>query len=262
MAEKDDRYLAGQIEDKIRQAAEYYMVTHTGFLDPHAYAVAQRICRGGSAPEIRKVFTGGYPEAERVILLCLPDYAAEEAADIPGGTAAAEVLTVIRASVKPGGRKLKHGDYLGSVLGLGLDRSAIGDILVREDGADLIVLKEIAEFLMTHYAKAGRSYLELEEKPLGELIVPEAQRQVCTDTLASLRLDNLVSSAFGLSRAKAQEAIRRGLVFLNSQEELRTDREFGEEDRVTLRGSGKVIVTEIGGRSRKDRIYVTWERFL
>ena len=57
MAEKDDRYLAGQIEDKIRQAAEYYMVTHTGFLDPHAYAVAQRICRGGSAPEIRKVFT-------------------------------------------------------------------------------------------------------------------------------------------------------------------------------------------------------------
>ena len=45
-------------------------------------------------------------------------------------------------------------------------------------------------------------------------------------------------------------------------EELRTDREFGAGDRVTLRGSGKVIVTEIGGRSRKDRIYVTWERFL
>ena len=105
MAEnKDDRFLTGQIEDKIRRAAEQYTVTHTGFLDPHAHAVAERICRTGLGPEVRKIFTGGYPEAERLILLCLPEYAEEE-------ETAAEILTVIRATVRPGGRILKHGDY-------------------------------------------------------------------------------------------------------------------------------------------------------
>ena len=80
--------------------------------------------------------------------------------------------------------------------------------------------------------------------------------------LTDLHVHSTWSDGKNTPEEMIEEAIRRGLVFLNSQEELRTDREFGEEDRVTLRGSGKVIVTEIGGRSRKDRIYVTWERFL
>ncbi len=247
--EKEDKYLMGQIEDKISQAEAGYMVTSTGFLDPHSHSLAERVCKSTGTAGITKVFTGGYEEAERVIMVCLPDYA-----DL--AETEEELLMVIEAKSKPGSRQLRHGDYLGSLTGLGLDRSVIGDILVRPDGADIIVLREIAEFLMTNYAKAGKSELTLREKSIRELIIPEGTKTEQSDTVASLRLDNIVASAFGLSRANAQEAIRRGIVFVNSREVLKTDSPVEEGDRIVLRGKGRVAIKEIGGTSRKGRIYV------
>ena len=255
-AMKQDDFLRGQIEDRIRQASDSYMMTATAFLDPHERAVAEEAAKAPIGREIRRVFTGGYPDAERVVLLCLPDYVGDPA------EAENEVLTVIRASVPAGGRKLRHSDYLGSLMGLGIERSVTGDILVRENGADIIVLKEMAAFLLDNYAKAGRSYLTLEEVPLSALIVPEGTRELHRDTVASLRLDSVAASAFGLSRAKAQEAIRKGLIYLNSVEELRTDRAVEEGDRIVLRGKGKVRLTAVGGRSRKDRLYIEYETYL
>lgn len=252
--EKEDRYLIGQIEDKISQAESGYMVTNTGFLDPHGRRLAEGVCKQPGSKDIRKIFAGGYADAERVILMCLPDYAEESETEL-------DLLTVIEASSKPGGRALKHGDYLGSLTGLGLDRSVIGDILVRPNGADIIVLKEIAEFLMTNYSKAGRSELTLKEKPISQLIVPEMGRTEMVDTVASLRLDNMVAAAFGLSRANAQEAIRRGIVFVNSKECLKTDSMVEEGDKLVLRGKGKVSLKSIGGESRKGRIYVVMEKY-
>ena len=252
--EKEDRYLVGQIEDKISQAVSGYMVTSTGFLDPHGRRLAEMASRQPGTSDIRKVFTGGYEDAERVILMCLPEYADRAETE-------RELLMVIEATSKPGGRALKHGDYLGSLTGLGIDRSVIGDILVRPGGADIIVLREIGEFLMTNYAKAGRSELSLKEKEISELIIPETARTEITDTVASLRLDNMVASAFGLSRAKAQEAIRRGIVFVNSKECLKTDSLLEEGDKLVLRGKGKVALKSIGGESRKGRIYVVMEKY-
>ena len=81
------------------------------------------------------------------------------------------------------------------------------------------------------------------------------------DTVASLRLDSIVSSAFALSRAKAAEAIRRGIVSVNSVEALKVDQEISEGDRIVVRGKGKAVLAEAGGRSRKDRVIVTFNLF-
>ena len=143
-----------------------------------------------------------------------------------------------------------------------MSRSKIGDILVNEGGADIIVSSEIVEFLMTNYAKAGRNYLSLSEHELSELELPENSRLTVKDTVASLRLDNIVSSAFGLSRAKAQEAIKRGIVFVNSLEQTKVDVQIDEGDKNVLRGKGKVLVKEIGNRTRKDRIFMEFERYV
>lgn len=252
---KNDDLLCGLIEDRLAAAEEKYMMTHTDFLDPHERAVADRLCRSGIYPDVRKLFRGGYADAERTVLICLPPYVedADKAED--------ELMTVLRASVREGGRPLRHGDYLGSLTALGLDRGKTGDILVRGDGADIIVLQSVAEFLMANYARAGRSYLSLEQHPLSELIVPEQRRQVRRDTVASLRLDSIVSAAFGLPRSRAQEAIRQGLVFVNSMEVLKPDRPAEEGDRIVLRGSGRILLTEAGGRSRKDRLYISYEKY-
>ena len=146
------------------------------------------------------VFYGGYDDAERTVAAFLPDYASE--ADIP--------LCVIRADTAAGGRKLTHRDYLGSLTGLGIKREMTGDILVRDDGADIIILDDIKDFLLLNYGKAGRTSLDLSALPLSELNIPEAKTVMIKDTVASLRLDNVISSAFKLSRGKAAEAIRSG----------------------------------------------------
>lgn len=249
---KEDKFLKGQLEDRIQTAANQYIVTCSPFLDGHGQAIAMSLVKEGTGQGISPVFYGGYDDAERRVLLCLPDYAKLQDYN---------PLSVIRVSVKPGGKPLGHGDYLGSVLGLGLSRDKVGDILVRDDGADIIILDEIKDFMMTNYVKAGRAYLSLESVPIDQLIVPERKPVIKSDTVASLRLDNIVASAFAISRTKAAEAIKSGRVLVDCMEELRPDVQVQEGSKIVLRGKGRVYFIEIGGRSRKDRQYITFEKY-
>ena len=182
----------------------------------------------------------------------MPDYA--DVSDCP--------LSVIRIKTPAGGRKLTHRDYLGSLTGLGLKREMTGDILTREDGADIIVLDEVKDFILMNYSKAGRTTLEPEDIPLTELCIPEQKTVTVKDTVASLRLDNVIASAFSLSRGKAADAIRAGLVFVNSMQTEKVDCQVEEGSKLVLRGKGKAYLREVGGKTRKDRIFVEIERFL
>lgn len=252
--EKEDSILLAAAEDKFRQCSQQYMLTNTGFLDLRQRSLVEARCRQleRSAPEVRCVFFGGYEDAERTMALFLPDYASEE--DAP--------LRVVRAETLSGSARLSHRDYLGSLTGLGIKREMIGDILIHETGADILVLEEMAEFLLLHYSQAGRVALKLKEVPLSELRIPEVRSVTHKDTVASLRLDNVISSAFSLSRAKAAEAIRSDLVFVNSAQTEKTDAPVKEGDKLVLRGKGKAFLREIGARTRKDRIFISIERFL
>lgn len=255
MSMKEEKIFIGKIKDKIKSASEKYMTICSDFLDPHEHKLALGAIKESCVNEINIEFFGGYGDAERVMMFCLPEYTSlEEAAD--------ENLRVIRVSTKDGGRVLRHGDYLGSLTGLGISRSKIGDILVYENGADIIVNDEIVEFLLTNYVKAGKNYLQVSELPISELKIPEGARDLLRTTIASQRLDNIVSSAFGLSRNKAAEAVKRGIVFVNSLEQTKIDKQIVEGDKIALRGKGKIIVKEIGNRTRKDRIIMEYERYI
>lgn len=297
-----DELLIARLEDKIRQAADNYMLTAGDFLDMHQRKIAEDYCKSRKLP-VRHLFYGGYAEAERCMPVFLPDYiempdaagtgagaagaaagavctvsGAAEAAGAAGSTAdsapaaalrvpdeIAELLRVVRVTAPKGGRTLSHRDYLGSLLALGLDREVTGDILVRQPdaktggGADIIVEAGVAEFIELNYDRAGRTNLTVEILPIASLDTGAVNIAAKRDTVASLRLDNIVSSAFAVSRAKAAEAIRRGIVSVNSVECLKVDQAISEGDRIVLRGKGKIALAEVGGRSRKDRIVVTYD---
>lgn len=254
----DDALLIAQLEDKASQAADRYMITSGFFLDSHQRKVADDFFRSRPFP-VEVCFYGGYSDAERCMPVFLPDYASPD--DMK------ELLSVIRVSTAKGGKKLTHRDYLGSLLALGIDREVTGDILVRgEDselgpGADIIVQASMADFILTNYTKAGRSYLEASLHAIDELHVEPVTAAAQHDTVASLRLDSITASAFRMSRAKASEAIRRGLVSVNSMEAMKPDQILAEGDKVVLRGKGRIILSEIGGNSRKERIRVTFTVF-
>ena len=250
-----DELIVSRIEDKIRQCRDGYYVTATGLLDSHEQALARKVMMRSA--DVRTFLWGGYEGAERRMLVCVP-------ADIPltDEEAADGLLKVLRITRPAISRELSHRDYLGAMLGLGIDRSVTGDILVRDDGADIIVVPEIAEFLLEEFTQAGKTHISREIKPLSELIIPAARTQILRDTVPSARLDSIVASAFRLPRSKASEAIRGGLVSVDHIECLKPDARVEEGSVLVLRGKGKAVVREIGGESRKGRTWIVTEKYI
>ena len=276
----EDKLILAQAEDRIEQCRNYDMLTHTGFLDARQQSLVRRAF-GVRQGDVRLVYDGGYKDADRVILAALPYYMEDlyaESLSADAGAAAGlsaasippvrDLLTVIRATAPKGsqasarsGRALSHSDYLGALMGLGIKRTTVGDILVREDGADILVLTEIADYIMQTFASAGRSHLSLECLPAEALLIPEQKTAEIRDTVASLRLDALLAAAFRLPRGKAADAIRQGLVFVDHLEATKADMPIEEGAELVIRHKGKAVLTTVGGKSRKDRINVTFTRY-
>ena len=230
-------------------------MTHTAFLDMRQAVLAENLAKDLKA---RFCLFGGYGDAERRIMAFLPDYMDED--DLAEGEGCP--LSLLKVSSPKGSRALTHRDYLGSILGLGIKREVVGDIVVRPDGADIVILREMEDFLLSEYTKAGRNNLSVKTAALSALDPGEIHTEELHDTVASLRLDNVVGSAFRLSRGRAQEAIRQGIVYRNSMQCLKPDAEVREGDRIVLRGKGKAVLKTVGGMSRKDRINITITRYM
>ena len=263
----DDELLTAYAKDKIKQCADRSVPTGTGFLDPHQQSVVRTAVGAGDAVT-RIIYYGGYDDAERVMMICLPDYVlmpqqaggSTEGIDevINGLMCVIRVTHSDRSLASRSGRPLTHSDYLGALMGLGLQRESVGDILVRADGADIIVPCEIADYIMKELSQAGQSRLEAARVPIKDLILPEREFKEYKDTVASPRLDNIVSSAFGLSRSKAVTAIKSGLVFVDHVEALKPSVLLKEGTEIVVRHKGRAILSEIGGTSKKGRLYITY----
>lgn len=255
-----DALTVSKIEDKIRQSLDGYYVTCTDFLDLHEQSLAASVCRKSKG--VDTLFWGGYADAERRKLFISPKDYAESDADIVEMVGA---IGAVRIRVVGSGhavRELSHRDYLGSVLGLGLTRAVIGDILVRPGGADMLISSEIEQYLLSEYSKAGRTYLELESISTEELLMPERRLEVIRDTVPSLRLDNVISTAFRVSRSEATRAISSGLVFVDHTEASHADKRVDEGATLILRGKGKAVLKSIGNESKKGRIWIEINRFV
>lgn len=250
----EEKRLAARLEEKARTCEQQCYVTFTRFLDEAEEDCARRFLQ--ATHPTNAMFYGGYPDAERKILLFLPDYLTED--DIPGSDD--DPIAALRC-VKSPTDTLSHRDYLGALMGLQIRRDCFGDILVGDHGADLLVLREIAPFLCLNFGRAGRKRLDVREIPLSGLIVPEPNITYLRDTVASMRLDAVCAALFRIPRAKAADAVRSGRVFVNGRNILRTDEETSPGDKITLRGMGRGEIDAVLGESRKGRIVLTLKRY-
>jgi RNA-binding protein YlmH len=200
------------------------------------------------------VMLGGYPEAERRLCLFLPDWMEPE-------DAVCEELTAIRATWY-GEKALTHRDFLGSLMGMGIAREKVGDILVGEGRCDILILSEVRDFLLQSMESAGRSKLKLQEISLDELEPPKTEIKEIRDTVSTLRLDAVGATGFSTSRSKMAELISSGRVNLNWQECTKTDKLVSEGDTISCRGLGKCRLKTVGGQSRKGRTMIVMERYL
>ncbi len=225
---------------------------------------------------------GGFPMAERVRAIILPDYvegmlAPDALAHDPIGTLEAvglgELADALREAVTvvcikgSGYRALSHRDFLGSVLGLGLDRDAIGDIVVSDaDGtpvcAYLVTDARIAAFLMTDLRKVATDTVQVSCPPAGADVVPARRLAPIRDTVASERLDCVVAALCNLSRESAQNAVRGGLVELDYEPITDCDRTVEPPAILSVRGIGKFSVEAFCGETRKGRMRLSAGKYI
>ena len=255
--EQQDKLLLSRIDDKIRESERTYDTSFLGFLTPGEKAYAQRYLTGKSAAFC---FDGGYRDAERTLLLIKPDNDAIPFRD------AGEFLIALRISSFLEGKALGHRDYLGSLIGLGLKREAVGDILPYTDGkmqyCDVLLLKSVGDAVSGSLERIGRSGVRVEEIQKEYLHVPEKSLREIRDTVASARLDAVVSSGFSVGRNEAKELCQKGLVALNYETVEVPDARVGEGDVISARGYGKIKLAEVGGETKKGRIRIVIHKYV
>lgn len=252
--DEDERLLLARVLDKLDQAQNRSNPAYTHFLSPaHRVLVEQAMASCGH-PTHR--FFGGYEGAERTVCGFAPDWMEGESL-FPAG----EPVTALRISFHDSA-DLTHRDFLGAVLGLGITREKIGDMLVGDRTCDVLVLQDCAPIVASQLFEVGRYSVKCGPLALDMLEAKPPEVKVVRDTVATLRLDAVAASGFSLARGKAAGLIESGRMTLNHREVTKPDRLVAQGDKIACKGLGKFIIKEASGLSKKGRVMVVLERYL
>lgn len=232
--------------DDVIDRAENGIFAYGDFLNEAEAALVERYISGrGLSLEYR--LWGGFEGAVRKRLFVYPDYYDFEYS--------CDCISAVE--IKGSGyAELRHSSFLGALTSLGIDRSRMGDIVIREHSGILFADTRITQFLLSTpspLTRVGRDTVKLIEfLPDADFRVVHEYKELA-DTLSSPRLDAVVSSLISTAREKAKNMVLSGNVSVNYIEECRPDHIVCEGDTVTVRGYGKFIVVSVSEKTRKDR---------
>lgn len=243
----DSDLLLARIDDTADIAERASKCKYLGFLSPKQATAAEKRLKNRN---LRYGFFGGYEGAFRVMLGCFPDWAAGDEYPI------AAVTFYYRKD-----DSLSHRDFLGSLMGLGLTRESVGDILVGEGKAVVFLTEDIRDYVISQTEKVGRTGVKAVSGIDGEL--PQAGSLAdFTDTAASCRLDCITAALAGISRGTAVEKIEGGFVSVNSFVTEKITCNVAEGDVIAVRGKGKFIITSLSEKTRKNRIVLKYKKYV
>ena len=248
----EDRLLLAKLWDKINAGIRKNIPANTCFLSPRELELARFLF---GEPEGLHAF-GGYEDAERKMLIFLPDYLEEETLmeeDSPCICLRAEFFQE---------DTLSHRDFLGALMGAGIGRETVGDICVGKGSCDFFVTQEIAPYILQSFTSAGRTHLRISQIPLREVQVPEPEIKEIRDTVASLRLDSIISSGFRIGRSLAAQYVTTGKAAIDGLPCEKPDKPVAEDSKISVRGLGKIKLAAVNGKTKKDRISVTIHRYV
>ena len=248
--DKQDRAFCAHIEDLLDAAAEKYQTRFSTFLDLHQQKLARRIAAGHSVDGW--MLFGGYDGAERVMLGAFPAYEQPELEAFP----IVSLTITFRKEDSIG-----HRDLLGGMLSLGIKRETLGDILVEEGQAVCFLTEPAARIVELELNKVGRCGV----KPVrGQpQILPAARHyQPCHVQISSLRLDCVVAALCSISREKAAQMIRAGLVQLDADVTQAVAFPVEQGAVLSLRGYGKFLFETIERTTRSGRLAVVFQKYV
>jgi RNA-binding protein YlmH len=146
-----------------------------------------------------------------------------------------------------------HRDFQGSLLGLGLKRDKFGDIIVAGDTATVVVVGEVAPYILTNLNKVGQTKVVVQELGQGDFQLPKAQYREIKATVPSMRLDAVAAAGFGTSRSKMVREIEAERLSINWRVCPDPAALVKEGDMLSARGKGRVIVASVKGPLKSGR---------
>lgn len=247
ITDADDKIFLSRMCDLMDRSDRTGMIMYSRFLSPKE----QMLIRDRLSPYGRVEFYGGYEDADRKICAFVSNEWEEP--DIP--------ITALRI-IPTNHREYSHRDYLGSVLGLGITRELTGDIVIGDEGAVMAVMREIADFISMNLSKVASASVRIAQTDDMSLFEGMRRYEDMGCTVSSLRLDCVVSSAIGKSRSQTSEIIEQGLVFVNYQAVKNPSMLLKENDVISARGYGKLILSKIGSLTKKGRTHIEIKRYI
>lgn len=248
----ENREAAVRVIDQAEQAIKTWEVVCTDFLSPPELVEVQRMF--SRLTDVQLQPWGGYPQAER-------QRVALARAELPLDTSQVAVTPLEIAGnflFDPA----THRDFLGAILGTGIVREKVGDILVSgEQGAQVIVTPEMADFLEMNLKQVRSVPVKTQRIALEELKVREPKKKEMTTVEASMRLDAVASAGFGLSRSKMTDLISTGDVRVNWKEITQSSHTLKTGDLVAIRGKGRLEIGEVA-ITKKDRYRIQLTRLV
>ncbi len=243
----ENELLTARVDDCINSCEESYLITNTNFLDIYQQStVIEYLKKKG----VRYDFYGGFDECERKTAIFFPDYA-ESAYYIKENP---DLSPIVALEIKKDNfSTLSHRDYLGAVMGLGIKREAVGDIFVTEKGCTMAVIRSVAGYIKENLTSVGRGSVKVEISDCFENAENNSTCETKRCYVSSMRLDGVLSAAFSISRNTAVEKIRRGEVLLNGVVMSKPDTKVPFGSKLVIHGSGKVMIDEDAGMTKKGR---------
>lgn len=248
----EERMLAAKVCDQAELTAKTRGPKVSDFLDPHGQEIARKVL--AQIPDISGFFDGGYDRAERKRLVTMPfSYL---------GPPPLPQITALEVRGNFQFQTITHRDCLGSVMALGVKREVIGDIIMLESGCQLLVDQDIAAFLEGNLTKIHQVSVKVVPIDHEALRPPTERVKEIRTTLASLRLDTVASAGFSTSRSKMAGEIAAEKLKVNWQPVKSASHPIKQGDIISLRGRGRVEVTELKGKTKKGRYSVVLNRYL
>ncbi|KMZ71264.1 RNA-binding S4 domain-containing protein [Zostera marina] len=240
-----------QVMEMARRASSRREIITTDFLTPPILKEATNILE--KLADIKAIAQGGYPQAER----CRLSIGHHEVMN-----SAPDAISALRITGNFGFGKYSHGDFLGSILGTGIVREKIGDILLQEErGAQVLVDPELVDFLISTLNQVGNVPVSCSEIPLLALEYEPPRTSSFKTVEASLRVDSLASAGFKVSRTKLVDLIRNGDVRVNWATVTKNGTTLKTGDVVAVDGKGRLKIGEIT-TTKKGKFAVELIRYL
>ena len=205
---------------------------------------------------VKVVLNGGYPLAERLIAAFVPD------AFLTEGEQPDYPVTILQISPlnQKFAEKLTHRDFLGAILNLGIDRTKIGDILVKESAAYIFVHNSMKEFLKRELTRIKHTSIKIEETTEIEEISPEFLHM--EGSVSSERIDAVIAFAFSASRSALSGLAAAEKVFLNGKVCYSNSQPLKQGDIVSVRGFGKFVYGGMISTTKKGRCYIVLDKYI